>query len=338
MREVHRLVVQEFIETVIGSHQITIFHPRGFAEPFSKIGVIHELEVGRSAWSRLDFEHRVVPRAAAKLGMHALLYPYLTAPLRSSVPILALNIPVSLPKRSGSIARIGLALAAAGARGASGVIGISDLEETNSIELPAYVGGGFKPTKELDNVHHMELPSEFVLSLSASDSALPLLLAAWSWVEGSMGDTFPMVVAGIGDTTTSDIHKRTNELGIADSVLTVQDLDLSTMALLFSKASVFLAADVLPWGQPLRWAMAAGLPIASVQNAEVERVVGDAAYLVQDNDARSLGAACLTLLVEEQMAVSLKEKGIKRATAYQSGEAVAAFDEALLSIASSEKD
>ena len=63
--------------------------------------------------------------------------------------------------------------------------------------------------------------------------------------------------------------------------------------------------------------MGCGVPVAGLNSPEADSVLGEAAYLVPPGEARRLGAACLTLLVEEQVATALAQKGLARATAYQ---------------------
>jgi hypothetical protein len=49
----------------------------------------------------------------------------------------------------------------------------------------------------------------------------------------------------------------------------------------------------------------------------VNSILGDAGYLVPDGDTRALGAACLSLLVQDELAESLRVKGRRRATTYR---------------------
>lgn len=330
VRQVHRLIVQEFIEKVLESHQITILQPPGIANPLTQVGMVHELESSTNPWSRLVFEQMVVPQAAAHLGLELLLYPHLTAPLRSSVPVLALNIPEIGSTGLNVISRIGSAIAAAGARGAEGVIGISDLEGAHAIELPPYLDSRFDPHGA--NSHGLELPSDFVLCLDTSVAGLRLLLAAWSWVDSALGDTVSLVVAGIDAPLQSELHKQAEQLGLSQSLITITDLDLPQVPQLYRDSTVLLMPEQLPWGQPLRWAMATGVPIVSIQKAEIELVVGQAAYLVPERDARKLGAACLTLLVEPELARSLSEKGLLKAAEVHRNDAGEVFTEAIRAI------
>ncbi len=75
-------------------------------------------------------------------------------------------------------------------------------------------------------------------------------------------------------------------------------------------------------GQFLRWAVACGLPVAAAVTPEAESILGEAAYVTPSGDARALGAACLSLLVEEDLAESLRLSGARRAVAYHSGRGV----------------
>jgi hypothetical protein len=69
--------------------------------------------------------------------------------------------------------------------------------------------------------------------------------------------------------------------------------------------------------------------VAALTTPLSQSIVGPAGYLAAQPDARTLGAACLTLLVEEEIAASLREKGRERAKTYRPEAARPAWLEAL---------
>lgn len=293
------------------------------------VGVVERLRDGGSAWSRLVFEQNSVPRAAARLGLELVIYPHAAAPLRSQLPALALNFPYQSAPRSGILEKLASAVAAAGARGAAGLIEIGEDREVEGFTLPPYVGHGFRPLPGEGKGAELDLPPEFVLCPGVSSESIPLLLASWSWVEGSLGDSYPLVVANGQPALDRMLLARARELDLQDSVRVLGQVGLSSTPRLFQSAAAMLCPQRLPWGQPLRWALATGLPIATVQSEGVESIVGDAAYVVPPGDARALGAACLTLLVEPEMARGLKDRGLIRATAFHQHAPADAFNRAM---------
>jgi glycosyltransferase involved in cell wall biosynthesis len=109
--------------------------------------------------------------------------------------------------------------------------------------------------------------------------------------------------------------------GLEDSVQLLNSLDWYQLPALYRGAQAFLHTGSSQTGQEFRWALAAGVPIASVEGSHAASIAGEAAYLAPRGDTRALGAACLTLLVEpEAVAKPLRQKGLLRAGAYHGEE------------------
>lgn len=81
------------------------------------------------------------------------------------------------------------------------------------------------------------------------------------------------------------------------------------------------AADVWRWSLIRPADGPLDLP-AYVQAVEAESILGDAAYVTPADDTRALGAACLSLLVDDNLAESLRAAGVRRAAAFHSGRGV----------------
>ena len=157
----------------------------------------------------------------------------------------------------------------------------------------------------------------YVLSCGLQAEQLPLLLAAWTWVEGSIGDTAPLALLGLDPSAEQAARAQARELRIETSLQILPPPALSELPDLYRGAAAYLSVGPGANGQPLRWALSCGVPVAGLISPETDSIVGEAAYLVQPGEARRLGAACLTLLVEEQVATALRQKGLVRATAYR---------------------
>ena len=74
----------------------------------------------------------------------------------------------------------------------------------------------------------------------------------------------------------------------------------------------------LVWTGPL--AMACGKPLVASETALIGAIVGPAAYLALPGDARSLGAALVTVIVEEQVAESLSAAASQRSAKWRVSE------------------
>jgi glycosyltransferase involved in cell wall biosynthesis len=176
-----------------------------------------------------------------------------------------------------------------------------------------------------------ELPEAFVLTVGETPETLRLLLAAWSWVEGSLGDSTLLLVCG----RTRREHERQAKLleraGAAGQVRTLLPSD-QTWPRLFQRASALLHAGEAHNAAALRWALAAGLPVAAPATPVAESILGPAGYLTPAV-ARALGAACLTLLVEENLAEEVRGKAAQRGARYAPTTVAAAWAEALRRVA-----
>jgi glycosyltransferase involved in cell wall biosynthesis len=119
-----------------------------------------------------------------------------------------------------------------------------------------------------------------------------------------------------------------NRLGIG---ATVRALDVPDEAwpAVFRGASALLHGGRRRNTAALRWALASGLPVAAASTPITDSVLGPAGFLVPDGNSRSLGAACLTMLVEDEVAGSLRARGLERAASYRTEGARAAWLEAV---------
>jgi hypothetical protein len=154
------------------------------------------------------------------------------------------------------------------------------------------------------------------------------LLAAWTWVESSLGDLFVLLLACPDATARDAAQRAADETGLGDTVRAVVLSDAEWPAA-FRQGAALLHGGERPNAAALRWALAAGLPVAALSTPVSESILGPAGYLATLGEARALGAACLTLLVEEGVADDLRQKGLERAQSYQPGVAVPAWAAAL---------
>jgi hypothetical protein len=136
-------------------------------------------------------------------------------------------------------------------------------------------------------------------------------------VEGSVGEAAPLVLAGIDPTSEASARQQATARGIGTTLKILPPIRLADLPGLYRGAAAYLGAEPAANGQSLRWALSCGVPVAGLRGPQAEAILGAAAYLARPGDARRLGAACLTLLVEEQVAADLRQKGLQRAAAYR---------------------
>jgi len=170
----------------------------------------------------------------------------------------------------------------------------------------------------------------FVLAAGELEASLPLLFAGWTWVEGPMGDSFTLLIASTRRSPPGIAVEMANRLSVGETVRAIDVPDQAWPAV-FRGASALLHGGGRRNAAALRWALASGLPVAAPSTPVADSVLGPAGFLVPNGDSRSLGAACLTLLVEDGVAESLRERGLERAASYRSEGAKKAWLEALIS-------
>jgi len=290
-----------------------------------------------STLAEAAFDQWHFPGEARRLAARLILCLHASAPLASPAPVISLyGDGDSLPGpdlRGGRLAR---ALALGGLRGAASVLRMQDVPVEDHrlpwIALPPIVPGVFHAEPPADDrrlAGTLDLPEAYVLVAGESEARLPLLIAGWTWVEGSVGESFNLLIASAAGSPPGVAIETANRLGGQ----TVRTLDIPDEAwpAVFRGASVLLHGGGRRNAAALRWALASGLPVAAPSTPITDSVLGPAGFLVADGDSRSLGAACLTMLVEDEVAGSLRERGLERATAYRSESARRAWVEALTS-------
>jgi glycosyltransferase involved in cell wall biosynthesis len=76
------------------------------------------------------------------------------------------------------------------------------------------------------------------------------------------------------------------------------------------------------FGMPVLEAMASGTPVLASNRSAVPEVAGDAAWLVNPEDAEELGSALLALTRDPDRRAELSRRGLERAAQFTWGEAV----------------
>jgi glycosyltransferase involved in cell wall biosynthesis len=159
------------------------------------------------------------------------------------------------------------------------------------------------------------IPENFFLYHGPLDPAeIERLLAAWSWAAAPLGGDFSLLIYGVPAAQRPMIEEQAGQAGLADSLNLVAPLTPPQLAALYHACSaLFQTGPVSPWGDPIRHALACGKPVVASAGAWQEALVGPAAYLVDENDTRKLGAALLTVVVEADLADELSAAALERA-------------------------
>jgi hypothetical protein len=267
----------------------------------------------RRAWERLRYDQITLPRAAALVGADLLLIFSDGVPLKARMPIAAVPPIDPRPSAAGILEGLRAAAGRAGLRGASSILIAADLagEAHSRRRYPPFVSSPFlRPEVESAGAERQQ-----VLCYDTNPEDIRRALAAWTWVDGSLGDTYPLQFLNWDPQVEEFIATTAAEFDVAESVMTRPPTKL--LSQLYGEAAAFLSVRALAWGQPFRWALASGVPVAAFESPSANSILGDAGYLVPDGDTRGLGAACLSLLVQDELANSLRVKGQRRAATYR---------------------
>ncbi len=251
---------------------------------------------------RLRWEQRALARQAARWQAD-LLYGTAGLPLLSSISTLHAPAPETLRPHTGGWERLRLALGAGGAaRGAT----------LSSTALP--------PPPHLSSPANLPLPrplpEAFVLfHAPLSPAAWSRALEAWlRWAAGSIGGSTPLVVLGApDDLAVAAPHE------IADTIVPYPAVAPARLPAIYARAvALFHPVPAVPWGSPLRLALAWGVPVVACDEPVTAAIVGPAAYLAPCDALRDLAAALVTVVVEDDVADALRESGQARAAAWGS--------------------
>lgn len=162
----------------------------------------------------------------------------------------------------------------------------------------------------------LEIPDTYVIYHGPVGAPwLRQLLSAWRWAADSIGDNYPLLVLGLDSHAQNNLNRLLEEYKLEGSVRPLPNIRPGLLPALYrSSAALLHPAPVSPWGGAIRLALAAGVPVVANEQAQCSALVGSAAYLVPPNDARALGAALITVIVEEEMGESLSRAGMRRAS------------------------
>jgi hypothetical protein len=314
----------ERIPTLAPGARLTLVAPPGEVPELPAAAGLARTPRRRARWEQVWYEQHDAPRAAAAAGADLLLLTGPAAPLRSPVPVAALLTRDPQGVRAGLPERLRDTLAATGLAGAALRVAWADLPP----DLDAGARLQRLPPAMSPSFHAPEIESTgagYVLTHLASAQDAPALLAAWTWVEAGVGDAVELRVCGALDEEA--LAGQARALGL-DTVRFQPLAEAAQLPRLYGAAEAVLSAGA-GGGWDLRWAMARGTPLAAFDTPIASAVVGPGGYLVPPGDARALGAACLTLLVEPDVARALRARALERAEAYRGAQPLRALWAAL---------
>jgi len=323
---------------------LTLILPRHVREPEDlppDIDVVYTAGVNNNL-GKVWFEQRGYPAAVARIGADIAHVPYWGPPLSVKAPLVVSVldvIPLVIPDYAASTgARLYTSLVTAATRGAAHVITLSNASKKDIVERIGY------PPKQItvtylatDESYHprmgierdaavkakYDLPDRFVLYLAGFDirKQLNRALLAYTYVGPSEGDNAPLIIAGRepawGTPMFPDMRQYAHDLNVEDYVRWIGYVDEADKPSLYRLADVFVYPSIYEgFGLPVLEAMASGAPVVACDIPVMREIVGDAAYLVDQDNERQMGAAILSLLLQEPLREQLIQRGLSQVTRF----------------------
>jgi glycosyltransferase involved in cell wall biosynthesis len=167
----------------------------------------------------------------------------------------------------------------------------------------------------------LDLPEEFIIYHGPGDmQSLERLMQAWHWAASAIGETHPLVLLGFDSDALTNLSNLAEQYDLGRSLHVARDVTPDLIHHLYRQCSaVFHPAPASPWSGPVRLALACGKPLVASENDLTDALAGPAAYLAPPGDPRALGAALVTVIVEEQVAERLSTAAKRRAANWEMG-------------------
>jgi glycosyltransferase involved in cell wall biosynthesis len=137
-----------------------------------------------------------------------------------------------------------------------------------------------------------------------------------------MGQQVPLVLAGRppqqwGTSLFPDLPDYARQLKIDPYLIWVGAIDEADKPALYRLAKVFIyPSHYEGFGLPILEAMASGTPVVAANSTSIPELTGEAAYLVDPENARDMAGAILALLVQDDLHHSLANAGRGQATQF----------------------
>lgn len=316
-------------------HLLTLlhYHPPDFAASIALPGetmhvlpesiTIHSLPTPNQPSQHLAWEQRLLPKLAIQTNAACI---HMTSPypaLFGKVPILispceywaerSLN---TLPTESGFIEHLRTALGQGGLSRARAILWPEDIPDAGmpapKITLPPIVHPAYlakdltSPVHQRELLHALDLPEGYVLYHGPGDrESLEDLLAAWSWAAAPIGENTPLVILGLNPDEQNLCAQLLQEHEFGSTLRILPALNLEDLAAVYRSCSAVLhPGRYAAWGGAIRAALACEKPVVACETPGLSALVGKAAYLIQagqPGSSRALGAALITVVVEESV-------------------------------------
>ncbi len=288
---------------------------------------------------KIWFEQTSLPRAAARVAVDLIHYPYFAAPLLSSSRVVVTVhdlITLLFPEyQTSRAARLYNRLIARAVRRATLVIADSESTRRDIVRrlgLPderirviyLAVEGLYRPCEDASLLAGIRekygLGQEYVLYIGGLNAHKNLgkLLEAFALVLQALGRRFTLAIAGVTHSRNPQVFPDwqllAHQLGLRDSVKFLGFVPEGDKPLLYSAASLFVYPSLYEgFGLAPLEAMACGASVICSQAASLPEVVGEGGILVDVREVRELASAMAAVLADPNKQAELRYRGTKQA-------------------------
>jgi glycosyltransferase involved in cell wall biosynthesis len=177
------------------------------------------------------------------------------------------------------------------------------------LRIPDFPANGF-------NSSEISLPDDYILYHGPFDlSSIYRLLNTWRWAAGSIGNQVPLLLLGLDQKRRALVKPILKKTDFSDTIHLVANVPPPAIPFIYQNCSALIhPTGVSPWDGPLRFAMACGKPVVSLEIPMVKAITGPAGYLAPIDDDRSLGAAIISIIVDEELRARLAKAAKDRST------------------------
>jgi glycosyltransferase involved in cell wall biosynthesis len=302
----------------------------------------HQQPTPNTSAARLNWEQRILPGLARRFGVQVVHLTSLTPALIAPVPTVISPAGFGAYK-SGEVETFGLAdradrfepgqsmgfidrIRQSLARGAMDRIAVilwpADIPYPPHQQTPNYlkiIPPAVHPaflmhqTGSVNNKLN-DLPEAYFLYHGpCNHHVIQTLLRAWAWASGPIGEVCSLVIIGMDETGQQQVNNLLPEYDLEETVRMLPALSPQELARLYQGSSgLFHPAQICLWEGPVRQALASGRPVVAAKTNLAEALVGPAAYLIDEQNTRAMGAALITIVVEENVAESLSQAARER--------------------------
>ena len=162
------------------------------------------------------------------------------------------------------------------------------------------------------------IPGKFILYVGVLEPRknVPLLMEAYAQIAAEYPDV-PLIIAGKKGWMYEEIFQQVTQLGIAERTRFLGYVPEDDLIGLYNAARVFVYPSRYEgFGLPVLEAMQCGVPVITCDVSSMPEVAGDAALLVNPDDAPGLAQSMRRVLDDDALARDLSQRGQARATQF----------------------